>query len=119
MFCSSEFPAAVFQQVEELFCVVAVVDGVVEFGSDRDFYPAVNLMIFSNHDEGDVTDGRGVVVGERIWFGVTQCRISGVGHNGNMYVVQVVFLWIVQSFAGFPKALSSRNCLWNAAKSSL
>ena len=109
MFWSSEFPTAVFQQVEELFCVVAVVDGVVEFGSDRDFYPAVNLMIFSNHDEGDVTDGRGVVVGERIWFGVTQCRISGVGHNGNMYVVQVVFLWIVQSFAG----------LWNAAKSSL
>lgn len=103
MFCSSEFPAAVFQQVEKLFCVVAVVDGVVEFGSDRNFYPAVNFMIFSNHDEGDVTDGRGVVVGERIWFGVTQCRISGVGHNGNMYVVQVVFLWIVQSFAGFPK----------------
>lgn len=62
-------------------------------------------MIFSNHDEGDVTDGRGVVVGERIWFGVTQCRISGVGHNGNMYVVQVVFLWIVQSFAGFPQGL--------------
>ena len=57
MFCSSEFSAAVFQQVEELFCVVAVVDGVVEFGSDRDFYPAVNFMIFSNHDEGDVTDG--------------------------------------------------------------
>ena len=85
MFCSSEFPAAVFQQVEELFCVVAVVDGVVEFGSDRDFYPAVNLMIFSNHDEGDVTDGRGVVVGERIWFGVTQCRISGVGHNGTLF----------------------------------
>lgn len=103
MFCSSEFPAAVFQQVEKLFCVVAVVDGVVEFGSDRDFYPAVNFMIFSNHDEGDVTDGRSVVVGERIWFGVTQCRISGVGHNGNMYVVQVIFFWIVQSFAGFPK----------------
>ena len=73
-----------------MFCVVAVVDGVVEFGSDRDFYPAVNFMIFSNHDEGDVTDGRSVVVGERIWFGVTQCRISGVGHNGNMYVVQVI-----------------------------
>ena len=61
MFCSSEFPAAVFQQVKKLFCVVAVVDGVVEFGSDRDFYPAVNFMIFSNHDEGDVTDGRSVV----------------------------------------------------------
>lgn len=32
-----EFPAAVFQQMEELFCMVAVVYGVVEFGGDWDF----------------------------------------------------------------------------------
>ena len=53
MFCSSEFPAAVFQQVEELFCVVAVVDGVVEFGSDRDFYQI-----------GAVAQAEAVAVGE-------------------------------------------------------
>ena len=111
-----EFPAAVFQQAEELFCVVAVVDSVVEFGSDRDFYPAVNFMIFSNHDEGDVTDGRGVVVSEGSWFGVTQCRISSVRHNGNMYVVQVVFLWIVQSFAGFPKGFIFQKLFMECSK---
>ena len=96
-----EFPAAVFQQVEELFCVVAVVDGVVEFGSDRDFYPAVDFVVFSDHDEGNVADGRSIVVGEGIWFGVAQGCIAGVWHDGYMHVIQTVFFWVVQGIAGF------------------
>ena len=86
-----EFSAAVFQKMEELFCMVAVVDGVVEFGGDRDFYPAVDFVVFSDHDEGNVADGRSIVVGEGIWFGVAQGCVAGVWHDGYMHIIQTVF----------------------------
>lgn len=101
MFRLSDFPAAVFQQMKELFCVVAVVYGVVEFGGDWDFYAAVDFVVFSNHDEGNVADGRSIVVGEGIWFGVAQGCVAGVWHDGYMYVVQTVFFRIVQGITGF------------------
>ena len=96
-----EFPAAVFQQMEELFCMVAVVYGVVEFGGDWDFYPAVDFVVFSDHDEGNVADGRSIVVGEGIWFGVAQGCVAGVWHDGYMHIIQTVFFWVVQGIAGF------------------
>ena len=111
-----EFPATVFQQVEELFCVVAVVDGVVEFGGDRDFYPAVDFVVFSDHDEGNVADGRSIVVGERIWFGVAQGCVAGVWHDGYMHVIQTVFFWVVQGIAGFPKGFIFQKLFMECSK---